>query len=428
MLKLNLGCGMYYKPNYVNIDKYDESVADKTLDITKLPYENESVDEIEASHIIEHFDIIKLPYLLAEWFRVLKPGGVIYIETPDLSKSTRKLRLSSYNTKKNILRFLFGIDIPGNIHKLGFTYSFLRKTLLLIGFNKIKKHNQTSFFNQKSIRISASRPLDFSIKNKKHFLTMFRWEICSRIKELNTNFLEAVENNCILPFYKISASDISSLFEKEILINLCSSFAIFNPQIAKIFLDLVPKKYFIKVKTEILDYLEKINSPSLFLSNWIKWKKLPDNIHFSLVKFHLYWGERIKKALTEDFDWKETFSFFLSQSSNHQQFFSLEIIAFSSIKYTNLGIKSFTENDLDSAEKMFKHSLRINPDNLVALWNLARLLIKQGNENLEQILLLYKKAIVNSKNRTQKRKIRKEKNQFINDNFVIKDILPIQIR
>ena len=123
MLKLNLGCGMYYKPNYVNIDKYDESVADKTLDITKLPYENESVDEIEASHIIEHFDIIKLPYLLAEWLRVLKPGGVIYIETPDLSKSTKKLRLSSYNTKKNILRFLFGIDIPGNIHKLGFTYS-----------------------------------------------------------------------------------------------------------------------------------------------------------------------------------------------------------------------------------------------------------------------------------------------------------------
>ena len=296
MLKLNLGCGMYYKPNYVNIDKYDESVADKTLDITKLPYENESVDEIEASHIIEHFDIIKLPYLLAEWLRVFKPGGVIYIETPDLSKSTKKLRLSSYNTKKNILRFLFGIDIPGNIHKLGFTYSFLRKTLLLIGFNKIKKHKQTSFFNQKSIRISATKPLDFSIKNKKHFLAMFRWEICSRIKNLNTSFLEAVENNCILPFYRIFANDISPLFEKEILIDLCSSFAIFNPQVAKIFLDLVPKKHFIKVKTEILDYLENINSPSLFLSNWAKWKKLPDNIHFSLVKFHSYWSERIKKA------------------------------------------------------------------------------------------------------------------------------------
>ena len=86
MIKLNLGCGIYYKPGYINIDKFESEIADEIADICHLQYEDNSVDEIEASHIIEHFDVITLPFLIAEWFRVLKPIGKLIIEAPDFNK------------------------------------------------------------------------------------------------------------------------------------------------------------------------------------------------------------------------------------------------------------------------------------------------------------------------------------------------------
>ena len=83
-IKLNLGCGSVYKPSYINIDKFDNSVADKICDIGDLPFKSNSVELIEASQVIEHFDYVHCKYILSEWFRVLKPRGVMIMETPEL--------------------------------------------------------------------------------------------------------------------------------------------------------------------------------------------------------------------------------------------------------------------------------------------------------------------------------------------------------
>ena len=55
--RLNLGCGIIYKPGYINIDIYG-SVEDVTSNANDLPFISNSVDEIEAYHLIEHFDYI----------------------------------------------------------------------------------------------------------------------------------------------------------------------------------------------------------------------------------------------------------------------------------------------------------------------------------------------------------------------------------
>lgn len=73
LLKLNLGCGIFYKPGYINVDLFEKSIADQIYDVRHLSFEDNSVDEIEASHILEHFDVIQIPYILSEWLRVLKP-------------------------------------------------------------------------------------------------------------------------------------------------------------------------------------------------------------------------------------------------------------------------------------------------------------------------------------------------------------------
>lgn len=47
-VRLNLGAGDNPMPGYVNLD------IKGGVEIGKLPYENESVDEIRASHVLEH--------------------------------------------------------------------------------------------------------------------------------------------------------------------------------------------------------------------------------------------------------------------------------------------------------------------------------------------------------------------------------------
>ena len=88
-IKLHLACGLDYQPGYVNVDLYPQENAkvDAVFDVKKIPYDDNTVDEIRALHIIEHFDWFEGQEVLKEWYRVLKPGGKLIIETPDFLAS-----------------------------------------------------------------------------------------------------------------------------------------------------------------------------------------------------------------------------------------------------------------------------------------------------------------------------------------------------
>lgn len=82
MIKLNLGCGNDIKEGYINYDykPINDKVKIINLNNNELPYDNNSVDEIILSHILEHLDY---PHIfLFEAHRVLKKGGVLKINVP----------------------------------------------------------------------------------------------------------------------------------------------------------------------------------------------------------------------------------------------------------------------------------------------------------------------------------------------------------
>jgi SAM-dependent methyltransferase len=84
--KLNLGCGERKKPGYINIDWNREVEPDVVHDLNKLPYpfENNSFDLIEVSHVLEHLDT---PFLvMKELHRLLKPDGKLIIKVPHFSR------------------------------------------------------------------------------------------------------------------------------------------------------------------------------------------------------------------------------------------------------------------------------------------------------------------------------------------------------
>lgn len=82
-LKLDIGGGDHPLEGFVNIDRKVGKEA------YPLEYADDSVDEIHASHILEHFSYADAKTALREWHRVLKPGGTMRIAVPDLNKITR---------------------------------------------------------------------------------------------------------------------------------------------------------------------------------------------------------------------------------------------------------------------------------------------------------------------------------------------------
>ncbi len=78
-IKLNIGAGDTVIEGFTPIDRKLGSEA-----YPLEGYVDNSVDEIRASHILEHFSRDSVPKVLAEWVRVLKPGGRIRIAVPDL--------------------------------------------------------------------------------------------------------------------------------------------------------------------------------------------------------------------------------------------------------------------------------------------------------------------------------------------------------
>ena len=86
MKKLNLGCGIYKKEGYVNLD-WDEKVQpDVVHDFNAFPYPfpDNTFGLIEAVHVLEHLD---RPFsVMAELHRILKPGGLLIIKVPHFSR------------------------------------------------------------------------------------------------------------------------------------------------------------------------------------------------------------------------------------------------------------------------------------------------------------------------------------------------------
>lgn len=88
-IKLNLGASpIWKKKGWHTLDhKLTESTNDAIAgDASSIKLPDESCDIVFCSHVFEHIPHLNLPLVLSEINRVLKPGGVLRILTPDLAK------------------------------------------------------------------------------------------------------------------------------------------------------------------------------------------------------------------------------------------------------------------------------------------------------------------------------------------------------
>lgn len=82
MLKLNLGSG----PEKLNLKGYENIDLIDGKSAYPLEYNSGEVDEIRASHILEHWGKHEIQRVLRDWVDKLRPGGVLKIAVPDFDK------------------------------------------------------------------------------------------------------------------------------------------------------------------------------------------------------------------------------------------------------------------------------------------------------------------------------------------------------
>lgn len=87
-IRLNLGCGDKILDGYVNVDVVASRAGrkpDVICDLHDLSiFGSNTIDEILAVHVVEHFWYWEVIDILKEWVRVLKPGGKMILECPNL--------------------------------------------------------------------------------------------------------------------------------------------------------------------------------------------------------------------------------------------------------------------------------------------------------------------------------------------------------
>lgn len=80
-LMLDLGAGPVSPEGYTPMGRGHHGT-----EIYPLPYEDDTVDVIRAVHVLEHFGHREVDAVLAEWVRVLKPGGILRVAVPNFEQ------------------------------------------------------------------------------------------------------------------------------------------------------------------------------------------------------------------------------------------------------------------------------------------------------------------------------------------------------
>jgi len=85
-MKLNIGSGFRKMDGYINVDSFKECEPDVLMNLEETPWEFEdnSISEIAAIHVLEHLGESRETFfnIIKEIYRVLKHDGIFRISVP----------------------------------------------------------------------------------------------------------------------------------------------------------------------------------------------------------------------------------------------------------------------------------------------------------------------------------------------------------
>jgi GT2 family glycosyltransferase len=181
-IKLNLGCGGYELPDsmsdaiiggsriikYMGVDKYD-SRASIIMDVENLKFPENSVEEMIASHVFEHLNPYKIKDILKNWFYVLKPGGKLIMEMPNIEEICKLFITASKDERYGLLNCIYGsvntTENSGNLlditspHLFGWYPEILYDHLGTAGFVNIIFEDQKFIHPGPCFHVECDKPV-----------------------------------------------------------------------------------------------------------------------------------------------------------------------------------------------------------------------------------------------------------------------------
>ncbi len=153
-MKLNIGAGATVIDGFTPVDRQLGSEA------YPLDFADGSIEEIRASHILEHFPQAETLAVLREWSRVLQPGGRLRVAVPDLDKCIAD------RSNPNWHCYIMGGQTDENdYHKALFTEVMLREVMTQAGFTDIAPWTSAN-------TDCASMPISLNLEGRKQQLAL----------------------------------------------------------------------------------------------------------------------------------------------------------------------------------------------------------------------------------------------------------------
>ena len=176
MRRLEIGSGNSPQNGFEHLEiNPDCPHIEYNCDCREIPVADNTFDEILAVHVIEHMEWQQGIVALKEWSRVLKPGGMLCISTPNLdyiinsylddSDKNWKRELKTpgwsfpepcHHDKTAWLNFkIFSTDIPFNLHKACYDAKWMTKLLNEAGFDKVEIIQDPSSLNVRAYKANG---------------------------------------------------------------------------------------------------------------------------------------------------------------------------------------------------------------------------------------------------------------------------------
>lgn len=178
--KIEVGSGGAPQPGYAHVD-VDESMPDLhavcRMGKEALPFPDNCATELLSNHSIEHVSWLDVEFVARDWFRVLSPGGRLFLRTPDLEficktylagKTTKEHPVDEGNMVKIFgdcgpahwanIKLFAGQNYSGNFHYFAFDMEMLTQLLTRCGFIGVKRLDIVPVFSPGEIQAEAYKP------------------------------------------------------------------------------------------------------------------------------------------------------------------------------------------------------------------------------------------------------------------------------
>jgi len=399
-MKLNIGCGKKYDPDYCNIDLYEDLVADRLMSAFNLEFDDNICDEIKAIHIIEHLSFFETIYALSEFFRVLEPNGKLILETPDLEKTCQHYLKANGEQKKEILGWFFGIPHKGLQHKLCFPSFLLIELLDNTGFENITTSN---FYNDEfipSVRVKCYKSGNNDEFEVFQVISKLRKELLlSNQIDFADSFLTKEQEDLITfiasKLLESKKTKITGLI-KELFVELLFKW----PEVVKTLLLVIQNKRYISHAeylniNEISDLLIEHKIVNILFNSITEGPTNPGSQRIVLFSVESFARKLIENLLNSKENRESLIEKFktLHKSSKdlNNKVFSATLIERKALNLFYLGIKSFHQKNYTHAHNLFLRAIKLNRDNYLFFWNLSKTLARLKSYNQSE--KVYKKTL-----------------------------------